>query len=98
MGELTPELRMQTLDAQRKVNIVRCFIEGEERERRRISKDLHDGFASLVFSAIMRVSILKKNESSHNSQNELNEILAFLKQSERISKRRPTFMRVSVSK
>lgn len=48
---VTQEMRVKELENDKQRDLLNATIEGQERERKRIAKDLHDGFGSL-FSAL----------------------------------------------
>ena len=74
------ELQIKTLQREQEINLLKATIQGEEQERKRLSRELHDGIGSMIFSAIMRVSMLKKKEPKAVTSADFDEILHFLEQ------------------
>ncbi|RAJ10761.1 tetratricopeptide repeat protein [Chitinophaga skermanii] len=51
--------KLQTIRKQREVQVLEAIVQGEERERSRISKDLHDGVGGLLSAVKMHFSAVK---------------------------------------
>jgi two-component system NarL family sensor kinase len=74
------QLEIETLQRQQEISVLRSTIQGEEQERKRLSRELHDGIGSMIFSAIMLVSLLKKQEPSTVTTKEYDDVLRLLEQ------------------
>ncbi len=56
--------QLQTIQREKELQLLQAAMEGEEKERSRIAKDLHDGVAGMLAAAKMHLSSLSiKNES-----------------------------------
>jgi signal transduction histidine kinase len=74
------QLEIETLQRQQEISVLRSTIQGEEQERKRLSRELHDGIGSMIFSAIMRVSLLKKQDPASVTTKEYDDVLRLLEQ------------------
>lgn len=74
------ELELNTLRRKQEIELLRASIEGEEQERKRLARELHDGIGAMIFSAIMRVSLLKKKKPDNLKTKDFDELLQFLEQ------------------
>lgn len=57
--------RLKSLELKRKESILNALLEGEEKERARISNELHDGLASTVTG--IKIGLENSDESQHES-------------------------------
>ncbi|MBO9681823.1 MAG: sensor histidine kinase [Flavisolibacter sp.] len=58
------EQQLQTLQREKELQLLQAAMEGEEKERSRIAKDLHDGVAGMLAAAKMQLSSLSiKNDA-----------------------------------
>ncbi len=62
------EIKFQKLQNERQQVLLKATIEGQERERERLAKDLHDGIGSLLLGLSMHLK-LQKNKEVPNSKN-----------------------------
>jgi len=53
------EQRMQTMEIEKTLQVLEAMMQGEERERTRLSKDLHDGVGGLLSAVKMHFCALK---------------------------------------
>ncbi len=74
------ELEIKTLQRQQEINMLRSTMMGEEQERQRLSRELHDGIGSMISSAIMQLSLLKKQHPDHAFPKEYAEVLRLLQE------------------
>ncbi|MBV7532420.1 tetratricopeptide repeat-containing sensor histidine kinase [Chitinophaga sp. sic0106] len=51
--------QLQTMEAERTVQVLEAMMQGEERERTRLSKDLHDGVGGLLSAVKLHFSALR---------------------------------------
>lgn len=56
--------QLQVFDQQKRLEITRAFIEGEEHERERLSRDLHDGVGGLLAATKMQMAHMCTKESN----------------------------------
>lgn len=56
--------RLQTLRKEKEVQLLESFIQGEERERTRISKDLHDSVGGMLSAVKMHFSAIRQESES----------------------------------
>jgi len=73
-------LKLDTLHRQHELKLLRSTIQGEDQERKRLSRELHDGIGSMLFSIIMRVSMLKKKDPGAVQSKDYEELLQMLEQ------------------
>jgi two-component system, NarL family, sensor kinase len=74
---------IRTLKRQQEINLLKSTMQGEEQERKRLSRELHDGIGSMVFSAIMSLSLLKKKDPKSVTQKDFDDVLHLLEQTGR---------------
>lgn len=63
------EKERETAEQQRNINEIKFLIEGQNKERSRISKELHDGIGSSVAAIKMNLSVLNQNELKNKNLN-----------------------------
>lgn len=61
---VTQESRLQKLQNERQQMLLEATIEGQERERERLAKDLHDGIGSLLSGLRLHLKFHKNKEDS----------------------------------
>lgn len=66
--------QLQTLQQQRQVELAQALIAGEERERGRLARDLHDGLGGMLAGVKMDLSRMTEKEQ-HKHQEELYTII-----------------------
>lgn len=74
------ELRLKTIQRQQEIDLLKSSMEGEEQERQRLARELHDGIGSMISSAIMRLSLLKKQEKGLDNSENYNDVLRLLQE------------------
>lgn len=65
---VTQENRLQRLENERQKVLLKATIEGQERERQRLAKDLHDGIGSLLSGLSMNMKFQKGKEDPNSEQ------------------------------
>jgi len=65
---VTQENRLQKLENERQKTLLIATIEGQERERKRLAKDLHDGIGSLLSGLSLNLKFLKNREDPNSEQ------------------------------
>ncbi|OUR98132.1 hypothetical protein A9Q86_13815 [Flavobacteriales bacterium 33_180_T64] len=65
---VTQEHRLQKLENERQQSLLKATIEGQERERKRLAKDLHDGIGSLLSGLNLNLKFLKNKENPNSEQ------------------------------
>ncbi|SKA05440.1 Signal transduction histidine kinase [Chitinophaga eiseniae] len=58
------EQQLHTMEAEKTVQVLEAMIQGEEKERTRLSKDLHDGVGGLLSAVKMHFGALKHDRPS----------------------------------
>jgi signal transduction histidine kinase len=76
-------LEIKTLKRQQEIGILKSTMQGEEQERKRLSRELHDGIGSMLSSAIMQLSLLKKREPGTATPADYNDVLHLLQETGR---------------
>jgi len=71
--EVNLQQELSALENQQKLSISNALIQGEEIERKRIARDLHDGLGSMLSGLKMHLSLVNR-ENNKNSPN-INEML-----------------------
>jgi signal transduction histidine kinase len=71
---VTQENRLQKLENEKQQSLLKATIEGQERERKRLAKDLHDGIGSLLSGLSFNLKFQK------NLKNQDQEQLVFLEE------------------
>ena len=64
------QLQMQQLENKRNQELLKATIEGQERERKRLAKDLHDGIGSLLSGLKLNLSFQVRN--AHTTPEQIN--------------------------
>lgn len=79
--EVNHTQELAVLENQQKLSISNALIEGEEMERKRIARDLHDGLGSMLSGLKMHLSISgrEKNEANPNVNAMLNDSIKELR-------------------
>ena len=67
-NKLLNEQRLSILEKERETDILRGMVAGEEQERLRIARDLHDGLGALMATIKMRISALGHELPELNEQ------------------------------
>lgn len=65
---VTQENRLHKLENERQQVMLKATIEGQERERQRLAKDLHDGIGSLLSGLSLNLKFQKKLEDPDSKQ------------------------------
>lgn len=72
---------LKLLEKEKEINLLEAMIQGEESERNRIARDLHDGVGGLLSAAKMQFSVLKNVNGSTNHKTEFDQALHLLDES-----------------
>lgn len=62
------------------MDLLKSAMEGEEQERQRLARELHDGIGSMISSAIMRLSLLAKQEKGIDTSDNYKDVLQLLQE------------------
>jgi signal transduction histidine kinase len=72
------EQNIYVLEKEKELQILKAMINGEEAERSRLAKDLHDGIGGLLSATKMHLSILQNNAGSSDHQRQINHTVSML--------------------
>lgn len=72
------EQKLQVLEKEKTVHLLEAIMHGEEKERTRLSKDLHDGVGGLLSAVKMHFSALKHDHPSLQESQPFTHALALL--------------------
>jgi signal transduction histidine kinase len=72
------ELEIQTFQRQIEIDLLKSSMRGEEQERKRLSRELHDGIGSMISSVIMQLSMLKKQKAESTETERYDQVLNLL--------------------
>lgn len=67
---VSQENRLQKLENERQQMLLKATIEGQERERKRLAKELHDGIGSLLSGLSLNLKFQKNQEVGNSAQGE----------------------------
>lgn len=67
-----------TIEQQRKLELTQAIIDGEEQERTRLAKELHDGIGGLMSMLKLQFTNFKKSHTAIEENNEYNSALELL--------------------
>ncbi|HVI48106.1 MAG TPA: tetratricopeptide repeat protein [Chitinophaga sp.] len=70
--------RLQTLEIEKTVQVLEAMVQGEEKERTRLSKDLHDGVGGLLSAVKMHFGALKHERIFLQTDSGFNHALGML--------------------
>ncbi|WP_161596624.1 ATP-binding protein [Chitinophaga vietnamensis] len=70
--------QLQTLQVEKTVQVLEAMMQGEERERRRLSNDLHDGVGGLLSAVKMHFSALKHERPILQRDEDFNHAMGML--------------------
>ena len=65
---VTQEHQLQKIENERQQLLLKATIEGQERERKRLAKDLHDGIGSLLSGLSLNLKFQKRKENPNSEQ------------------------------
>jgi signal transduction histidine kinase len=66
--------QIKSLKQEQEINVLKARMQGEENERSRIAKDLHDGIGGLLSASVMRFNSLTHQHSELTSSPSFNEV------------------------
>lgn len=76
--KLLHERELRSLNQQKELQLLQALTQGEEKERNRIAKDLHDGVAGILSAAKMHFSNLNSNVNGLQNQSCYNQGMQLL--------------------
>jgi len=65
---VSQDIHVQKLENERQQSLLKATIEGQERERQRLAKDLHDGIGSLLSGLSMNMKFQRGKEDPNSEQ------------------------------
>lgn len=71
----------QVRNKQKELEHIKTIMEGEEKERRRVALELHDGIGSMLSMAKLNVSMVRDQYTGHSGNSGFNEVLQLIDQS-----------------
>lgn len=71
----------QVRNKQKELEHIKTIMEGEEKERRRVALELHDGIGSMLSMAKLNLSMVRDQYTGQNSNNGFHEVLQLIDQS-----------------
>jgi signal transduction histidine kinase len=80
-------LKLKDLQKQKEIDALKAWMMGEEHERNRISKDLHDGVASLLAAAKINLEVLKAKNQDEVIVDRLDKVSDILEKSHQETRR-----------
>lgn len=72
--------KVNLLQKQNEVNVLKAVMEGEEKERSRLARELHDGVGGLLSASKMHVSLFRDGERETSQADDLKNIASMLDQ------------------
>jgi two-component system, NarL family, sensor kinase len=72
------QLQLETMRRQQEIEVLKSTMQGEEYERKRLSRELHDGIGAMLSSIIMKLSMLKDEDSGSHKTGTYNEVITLL--------------------
>ena len=76
--QLTKNQEIENLKAQKEVTKLESLIEGEEKERKRMALDLHDGINGDLSVIKYKIDAIEQSKLDHQEQKEINEAVGML--------------------
>lgn len=70
--------KMQLLEQEQEIRLLRAHMDGEEKERGRIGRELHDGIGGLLSAAKIRMSTMRLNNKSLSHEKDFNSALVLI--------------------
>lgn len=70
--------KMQRMEQAQQIIELKAMVKGEERERTRIARDLHDGIGSLLATTILNCNALSNEYKNLSASNTFNEVMHLL--------------------
>ena len=59
--------KQRTLEKENKIGVLKAAIQGEDNERARLARELHDGIGGMLSAAMMRISSMHNNNAANVS-------------------------------
>ncbi|MGN7820073.1 tetratricopeptide repeat-containing sensor histidine kinase [Chitinophaga sp. 22536] len=72
------EQQLHTMEAEKTVQVLEAMIQGEEKERTRLSKDLHDGVGGLLSAVKMHFGALKHEQPALKTDRDFSHAMGML--------------------
>ena len=69
------EEKIKTVEREQELNSFKAMVEGEEKERVRVARDLHDGIGAMLGALSMKMSGLKEENELLKSSNKFSQII-----------------------
>lgn len=73
--EINYKQQLKEMEQQQQLTITKAMLEGEERERRRVARDLHDGLGGMLAGVHINLSGWAANHNDHTPDTELHKII-----------------------
>lgn len=73
--EINHQQQLKEIEQQQQLKITQAMLDGEERERKRMARDLHDGLGGMLAGVKLNLSGMENNHQELMQDNELNRVI-----------------------